>query len=188
MGWPSQSYLQSAVDVCTNESGMIEDCPVFNLQSTSLAQQCFLRTPAVLAAEAVSTNLANLPGHVAIQIGPQPATFGSSTPVPSSTGSALPESGAGMAAQVFPQSTLSPSTTSAGLAVAITSSPSETYVPVKTEYITSGVTVEELIFVAPVGYKTSGVAVTETPSASAASARKRRHLHGHAHRYGAAHI
>ncbi|KAH0122003.1 hypothetical protein KCU82_g22542, partial [Aureobasidium melanogenum] len=33
MGWDSSDFLQSAVDTCTNASGQIQDCPLFDIQT-----------------------------------------------------------------------------------------------------------------------------------------------------------
>lgn len=53
-----------AVKQCTNESGRIEDCPVFNLQSESDAAQCDMVVPNVIADEDVLGPMAALPGGI----------------------------------------------------------------------------------------------------------------------------
>lgn len=40
MGWDSSDFLQSAVDTCTNASGEIQDCPLFDIQTEAQEQQC----------------------------------------------------------------------------------------------------------------------------------------------------
>ena len=66
MGW-DQDLLQRAVDQCTNDSGRVEDCPVFNLIPDSQAEGCRIE-PEV--DEPVSGNLTALPGCNPVQPGP----------------------------------------------------------------------------------------------------------------------
>ncbi|KAI1495625.1 hypothetical protein F5X99DRAFT_115611 [Biscogniauxia marginata] len=84
-GW-DESFLQSAVDECTNLSGRVEDCPVFTnngpLQTLDEMTQCKFEVPKVLENEnCAALNLASLPGNVQIQVGPEPATTGGSNPL-----------------------------------------------------------------------------------------------------------
>ncbi|PKS10707.1 hypothetical protein jhhlp_002464 [Lomentospora prolificans] len=60
-GWDEET-LRQAVNQCTNMSGRIDDCPVFQLQSESDASQCNLDTPSILSAENVFGPMASLPG------------------------------------------------------------------------------------------------------------------------------
>lgn len=53
-----------AVKQCTNQSGRIEDCPVFDLQSESDAAQCDMVVPNLLADEDVLGPMAALPGGI----------------------------------------------------------------------------------------------------------------------------
>lgn len=75
MGW-TDGVLQQAVDTCTNESGEIADCPLFNIQSEQDQTSCQLKKlPQPLVKEVVTGIVGDtLPGGVAIQYGPQPAT------------------------------------------------------------------------------------------------------------------
>ncbi|EXJ54754.1 murein transglycosylase [Cladophialophora yegresii CBS 114405] len=66
MGW-DEDLLQSAVDQCTNDSGRVEDCPVFDLIPDSQATGC--RIPPQID-EPVSGILAALPGCNPVQPGP----------------------------------------------------------------------------------------------------------------------
>jgi hypothetical protein len=204
MGWPSADYLQNAVNTCTNLSGQIEDCPLFDIQGDI---PCFLDVPPALADEPVSRGLPQLPGRVAIQSGPHPATFSSAASAPTSAATfaipAIPQSSnkilaASIETSHSSSSVIIPNVSSAPIAsdsslvaappaASITPSPSETYVPVRTEYVTSGSMVEEIVFVAPVDYTTVGGEVTTTLPAKREAARIRRHMHQHAHHLGHAH-
>ncbi|EPE09166.1 wsc domain-containing protein [Ophiostoma piceae UAMH 11346] len=69
MGW-DETLLQSAVDQCTNESGLISDCPVFDIQSLSDAQSCKMEAPSVVASDNVgsdsSSPASTLPGGLSL--------------------------------------------------------------------------------------------------------------------------
>jgi hypothetical protein len=181
MGWQSEDFLQSAVTTCTNSSGQISDCPLFDIQPDSDATNCFINTPAPIADEAVSTDLAHLPGRVAIQSGPQPANPGA--PTPSTT--ALATSSSSSSALSLAQGAPTPTVVAA--VVRPDSSPAETYTAVSTEYITRSGLVEEIVYVAPVFVITTDVAVTETLTATASATMKRRHMHAHAHHHHGVH-
>ena len=73
-GW-NVTLLQSAINTCTNSSGNLQDCPVFDLQSDEEATSCRMDVPAALAHEVVDGPLAVLPGNVPIQRGPAYATM-----------------------------------------------------------------------------------------------------------------
>jgi hypothetical protein len=91
MGW-DPVFLQDAVNTCTNPSGQIEDCPLFNIQTEYPV--CNITLPSALENENVVGGISNLPGNVPIVSGPAPAsgaTAGSpvtgAPPAPSSVGS-----------------------------------------------------------------------------------------------------
>lgn len=90
-GWES-GVLEDAIEQCTNDSGMIEDCPVFqgHIQTEDEQRQCQLaKLPAKIAKEQVSGIVGDsLPGGVQIQYGPEPAT--QANPAPQSTTVAVP--------------------------------------------------------------------------------------------------
>lgn len=114
MGW-DQKFLQSAVNTCTNPSGQIEDCPLFNIQSAAAYSACDITPPAAIAKENLVSALAALPGNVVIANGPAPA--GGATP-----GGALPVSTGGETGKVQALPTLS---YTPGVSVA----PTDQYVP-----------------------------------------------------------
>lgn len=81
MGW-DPAHLQRAVDQCTNDSGRVEDCPVFNLIPDKQAEGCKISTG---VNEKVSGILPALPGCNPVQPGPnaspQPNTCGAPTQI-----------------------------------------------------------------------------------------------------------
>ncbi|KAI9830030.1 MAG: hypothetical protein M1819_005860 [Sarea resinae] len=85
-GW-EPSVLQNAVDNCLDLSGEVQDCPVFDLKS----ETCSFPMPSELANENTTGPMSGLPGGVAVQSGPAPATkpnSGSATAIASSASSA----------------------------------------------------------------------------------------------------
>lgn len=71
MGWPSQNFLQNALDTCQNPSGEISDCPLFNVQSDSDAAQCTFPMPEALQDDDVQGPRHGLPVDIPIQYGPE---------------------------------------------------------------------------------------------------------------------
>lgn len=69
MGW-DRDLLQKAVDQCTNDSGRVEDCPVFNLYPDSTAEGCKISAK---IDEDVQGPFAKLPGCNPVQQGPDRA-------------------------------------------------------------------------------------------------------------------
>lgn len=92
MGWDGD-FLQDAVDTCTNQSGEIQDCPLFDIQGSDAYSYCDIELPASLANEDVIGPMEILPGDQVIQSGPQLATeaaaTGSSSPIAVSTTSSV---------------------------------------------------------------------------------------------------
>lgn len=77
-GW-DQSFLQEAIETCTNESGELSDCGLFTSNGPLLSEdeqrQCKFKTPVVLTAEnAIAKIMSQLPGGIQIQDGPESAT------------------------------------------------------------------------------------------------------------------
>jgi hypothetical protein len=81
MGWEPE-FLQEAVDTCTNESGRIQDCPIFDVVDEATAKECEFKMPLVLLAEKVLEGLGLLPGDVDITYG-DGATEEEEEPTPS---------------------------------------------------------------------------------------------------------
>jgi Domain of unknown function (DUF1996)/WSC domain len=68
-GW-DVDHLQKAIDICTNNSGKVEDCPVFTITPNDVAKGC--RIPPSID-EQVSGTLDALPGCNPVQPGPERA-------------------------------------------------------------------------------------------------------------------
>ncbi|KAL2813195.1 hypothetical protein BDW59DRAFT_34900 [Aspergillus cavernicola] len=69
-GWES-GVLEQAVKTCTNPSGEVEDCPVFELQSELAQGLCSFDIPSVLKTEDVTKVKGSLPNKIAIEWGPE---------------------------------------------------------------------------------------------------------------------
>ncbi|KAK4551233.1 hypothetical protein LTR86_011280 [Recurvomyces mirabilis] len=73
MGWTSAKFLQKALDTCQNLSGMIQDCPLFDLQSDSIGANCTFVMPESLRNEDPFGPRHGLPGNNPVQYGPEQA-------------------------------------------------------------------------------------------------------------------
>lgn len=73
MGW-DEEFLQEAVATCTNDSGEIKDCPLFDIQDASVYGSCNFTLPEALVDDDVVGPMTTLPGNCAVQSGPAPAT------------------------------------------------------------------------------------------------------------------
>ncbi|KAK4964909.1 hypothetical protein LTR66_012202 [Elasticomyces elasticus] len=73
MGWDPE-FLQSAINQCTNLSGQIQDCPLFNIQTDEEAAKCTIDIPEVLADDNPAGPRDGLAVNVPIQSGPAYAT------------------------------------------------------------------------------------------------------------------
>ena len=196
MGWESADFLQNAIDTCTNLSGEIEDCPLFDIQSDADAAQCTFEMPDDLKQDEAEGPREGLPVDIPIQYGPEQAT---TYPVAGQSGQPTTTVSPSGPPNTFTHQTLSYSpadpestrTAPGGIVVAmvtqvdtesvaeITSTPLPISEPadagfIATSYVTNGNTVME-IFITEV-YKT----VTATQPAPTDSKRKR-HLHRHIH-------
>lgn len=207
MGW-DRSFLQQAVETCTNPSGRIEDCPLFNVVDHATATSCKLdnSVPQALFAEVqdILGPLASLPGDLAVfgdnndpnspevTLGPKPSLSYTAGTKPTDPASPLP-------GQVFkqvdnePSSAPAPAPTASSAAppppppvanaAAVTEAPappSPTHSFFSTQFVTQGNTVMKIL------WESVEVTVTETadvPAATPAAANRRRsHLHGHVRR------
>ncbi|CAK7199240.1 hypothetical protein SEUCBS139899_001914 [Sporothrix eucalyptigena] len=63
MGW-DPAFLQEAVNTCTNPSGEIEDCAIFDIQTLAEADSCKVAEPANLAGDNATGPASILPGNV----------------------------------------------------------------------------------------------------------------------------
>ncbi|KAI9367308.1 hypothetical protein BJX61DRAFT_317305 [Aspergillus egyptiacus] len=69
-GW-EPGVLEEAVKTCTNPSGRVEDCPVFDLQSDFLQSFCTFDVPDDLDSEELEKIEGGLPNKLAIEWGPE---------------------------------------------------------------------------------------------------------------------
>ncbi|CAK7213868.1 hypothetical protein SBRCBS47491_001952 [Sporothrix bragantina] len=63
-GW-DPAFLQEAVDTCTNPSGEISDCAIFDIQTLAEAQACQIAVPENLKSDDVDGPASILPGNIA---------------------------------------------------------------------------------------------------------------------------
>lgn len=73
MGWESEEFLQNALDTCTNLSGDIADCPLFDIQDSSKGG-CTFDMPEELKNDNPLGPRNGLAVDVPIQYGPEDAT------------------------------------------------------------------------------------------------------------------
>ncbi|KAF2140371.1 uncharacterized protein K452DRAFT_230488 [Aplosporella prunicola CBS 121167] len=95
-GW-DHDFLQNAVNTCTSSTGLIEDCPLFNIQTEAECEECKFEVPDSLKDEDCAGPAPSICGNPAIQSGPARATAGSggssggsTTAKPSSTKPLVP--------------------------------------------------------------------------------------------------
>ncbi|KAL4918450.1 hypothetical protein BDW62DRAFT_65178 [Aspergillus aurantiobrunneus] len=72
-GWEA-GVLEQAVKTCTDLSGMVEDCPVFELQPQWAQQLCSFDIPSIISSEDVTKVKGSLPNKVMIEWGPEYAS------------------------------------------------------------------------------------------------------------------
>ncbi|OAA71478.1 WSC domain-containing protein [Cordyceps fumosorosea ARSEF 2679] len=207
MGW-DRDFLQQAVQTCTNPSGRIEDCPLFNVVDQGTATSCKLQKslPEKLAAEIkdILGPMASLPGGLSIfgdhgkpslpETGSSAPSSTASKPTLSYTPGDKPTNSASpLPGQVFKQvdsesgSAATPAPTTAPAPVpasaAVTGAPSATPEPsfYSTQYITNGNTVSKILWQEEIVTVTETAEPTATKTVDAAQ-RRRSHLHGHARR------
>jgi len=200
MGW-DPAFLQSAVNQCTNPSGQIQDCPLFDIQAEDTV--CNATLPAALDTENVLASIPALPGNVPIVSGPSPAsgaTAGSpvtgAPPAPSSIGTqaapvpTLPYSAGSSVAStdsykpggIFAVSipTNAAGAAAAATSVSVTQAPAATPLSntasfFSTQYTTSGQNVLEVLWVEEV------VTVTDPVTTTVMVPGRKRHLNRHVH-------
>ncbi|OBT76836.1 hypothetical protein VF21_04798 [Pseudogymnoascus sp. 05NY08] len=195
MGW-EETFLQSAVDTCTNPSGRIQDCPLFTLQTDVFSQTCQIKNPtgilgSVLAAENLVGPIPSLPGGVKLTPGPDYVVKGAA-PVADASTVVVPTLSHSAGSTIAPSATAAPGgifkENSAAIAkVAEVAAPATTEKPTlslaanqkvsKTSYITQGGSVVEVIVIEEVTTVTDDV---KTRTVTAES-RKRAHRHGRRH-------
>ncbi|EKV14697.1 hypothetical protein PDIG_31500 [Penicillium digitatum PHI26] len=143
-----EGVLQQAIEVCTSETGIVNDCPVFDIQSDDEQRQCHFPVPSVIKDENCYMHDGGLPGGMAIQWGPEPASMkpgAASTTTANS--SALPTSSVA-GSSTDPNTLLNnapvPSTAEAATSFASTSTPSPAPTPVTSTIVDP--VIEEIIY------------------------------------------
>ncbi|KAH6611387.1 hypothetical protein Trco_001407 [Trichoderma cornu-damae] len=193
MGW-DQNFLQQAVNQCTNPSGRIEDCPIFNVVDESVAMQCKLEDmPARLRSEDGNGPFNELPGMGSgsgdDDMPSSTPTKGSSAPtLPYQPGVTAPVKGSPLPGQVFKDASTD---VSSGVYIAAvgSSKPSVTEAPVavSTQYITVGNIVSEIVWEQEIVTVTEDAGPSTTVTVTATGprpAKLRRGVHGHGHVHG----
>lgn len=205
MGW-EENFLQQAVDTCTNPSGRIQDCPLFDVVSEAKATACGLKNslPQALFGEDVKGPMIKLPGGMT---GSEPAA---SSPAarpsltykpgekPSAPASPLPGQifKASSSAPAVPTTTAVPTPSNYGAkanpenATPTTPTtppppppPASTPAPdtqsyYSTQYVTNGNVVSKILWQEQLVYVTQYVDAVETAAPGAARRRRGAHLHG----------
>lgn len=192
MGW-EESVLQAAVDTCTNESGLVSDCPLFTLQSEAVQNECKINIPAAIADEDVEGPMVNLPGDVPVAYGPAPASGGTVTgtaPATQTTAVVAPTlsysagetasvSGSYLPGQVFVGSSSSTKPTFKANDVTTTDA---SYTAISTAYVSGAGIVSEIVYEEEIVTVTEEQTTTVWVQPTGASFRKRRNAHLHEHR------
>ncbi|KAL5350457.1 hypothetical protein ACLOAV_004025 [Pseudogymnoascus australis] len=196
MGW-EEEFLQSAVDTCTNNSGRIQDCPLFTLQDDVTSQACQIKKSGlianILAADNLVGPIANLPGGVKLTPGPDYVVKGAPAADDSASTLVVPTLSHSAGSTIAPSETAAPGgvfkENNAVVADVKVEAPATTAKPTlsladnqkvsSTSYITKDGSVVEVIVIEEL------TTVTDEPKTrtvtAAAGARKRAHRHGRRH-------
>ncbi|KJZ74487.1 hypothetical protein HIM_06083 [Hirsutella minnesotensis 3608] len=207
MGW-NRDFLQQAVNTCTNPSGRIEDCPLFDIMGKGEAVSCNLQSPMppALHTEDVEGPMMRLPGGGGSGGGDKPSYVAPPAP-PAPTlqytpGEKAPDPAHPLPGQVFKEKSLAaalPAITDLVPEAKIEAAPPVPTVPpapvsipdtksyYSTQWVTNGNVVSKIVFEAKTVTATEYVDVTTTVAAEPTYnpvLRRRRvaHLHSHGHR------
>lgn len=196
MGW-DEDFLQKAVSTCTNDSGRIEDCPLFDVITKSEAERCEMEKPLPkeLAGENVKGPMPKLPGGGGNGHGSGTNHIHSSPDKYDNAGDKHVKP-ASIPGQIFKEASGGPAEAPAiqyaevpaqakPTPVAAAPAPEDkTYY--STQYVTNGNVVSKILLEAQTVYATQYVESTKTVVARATDAghyrRRAAHLHAHGHR------
>ncbi|KAJ5794975.1 hypothetical protein N7457_001574 [Penicillium paradoxum] len=130
-GW-EEGVLQEAIETCTDLSGNVEDCPLFDIQSEDDQRKCEFHMPLALEKEDCSVHDEGLPGAMPVEWGPERAIMKAMSMATSAASLVLPTISIGDIA-IDPNTLFhdSPATTSFNS----TSTPSPTPTPVTSTII-----------------------------------------------------
>ncbi|KAJ5318997.1 uncharacterized protein N7506_011701 [Penicillium brevicompactum] len=62
--------LQEAIETCTSETGLVDECEIFDIQTQDKQQQCEFKVPSALENDEVFMHAGGLPGDMTIEWGP----------------------------------------------------------------------------------------------------------------------
>ncbi|CAG7966357.1 unnamed protein product [Penicillium salamii] len=65
-----EGVLQEAIETCTSETGIVDECEIFDIQTQDKQQQCEFEMPSALKHENVFMHPEGLPGGMTIEWGP----------------------------------------------------------------------------------------------------------------------
>jgi hypothetical protein len=71
-GW-EEGVLQEAIETCTNESGEVNDCQIFDIQTEDDQRACQATVPLAIRHENVAVHADGLPGGMPVEWGPERA-------------------------------------------------------------------------------------------------------------------
>lgn len=194
MGWEA-GVLQKAVDTCTNISGLISDCPVFNIQKEAEWVKCKATDSAlasILSAEDLKGPMDSLPGGVKVHPGPEYVVKPHVAPPAAPAAPVLPSVPYSAGSTVQPSQTILPggvfnevSVNEAVAAVEPVAAPEPTEPPklvlednqklYTTKYKTEGGSIVEVVVIEEV------TTVTDKPITKTVTMERRHHAHAHHH-------
>ncbi|KAF4586014.1 WSC domain-containing protein [Ophiocordyceps camponoti-floridani] len=194
MGW-DPVFLQKAVDTCTNDSGRIEDCPLFDIIDKAEACQCSLEgpMPESVSKEDVKGPMDKLPGGMDSHpikekpvSGPVPTLHYTPGHKPTDPAAPLPGDVFKQKAAQAAEAAVLPAMMNAEQAPAPTSAPAPAAAApaednksyYSTQYVTNGNVVSKILVEAQTVY----VSQYAEPTSQAEQNRRRAvHMHKHAH-------
>ncbi|TPR06893.1 Eukaryotic initiation factor 4E family protein [Aspergillus niger] len=183
-GW-QYGFLQQAVDECTNLSGRVEDCPIFDLQTDTEQAQCNFTMPEELKSENVYLHKGGLPNNIAIQYGPAYASPVRYTNAGHHTSAILPEPSIAIGASLN-GATVDLGNIHIGVTLAsayffqtsTSTTPTSTWTPTPTTSYVEGVVTQKIVYVeqeililtdengAPVTTETGGIETVSTSTST----------------------
>ena len=183
MGW-DEDFLRDAVNTCTNLSGQITDCPLFTIQDSSVYGNCNITEPATLDKENVLNPAGILPGNIPIASGPAYAKPAAVTNAAKALAASAPAATTTLLGAVFAATEPNTEgTTTKTKTISVTSTVTVTPPPTptssisyfSTQYLTTGLTAYEILWIEDVVTVTEQVTTTVGVEA-------RDHLHMNKHK------
>ena len=169
-GWDPE-FLQEALNVCNNASGLQEDCHLFSLQDDSIATACTMTLPDPIQNDDTRGPRDSLPGSHPIYSGPGYA--------PACEGTLLPSHAVVSAPSAMAPSMMAPSIGSSSALISITLASSTAALGGPTGYSATTYTSDGMEVVLVVVVQE----VTVTAEATVTETAAKRHLARHQHRH-----